>query len=479
MKIDYENILPKEWHPELKEQFKKEIEDYVFVLTRTNFNYLEADKFKISSIIDREETFEDIVYTLAIDKMINIPRLEPPYFLIEDAFCYEDSMYIFPGTLLYNEARHFFYLFPERPVVLKNAYPYKGRIKIYYTNDKIGEKYLDVSNIVDVYVSRVYISSAIAFYVVQEFDGNVLETFVSHTNDVLDFYETFKNKDAKDILVLSSYKNSIRVYMSSRFVEKYKGRKIKMLYLNYPEFEFTDYSTPEYVQDLIYNKSGKKISAVVVEKTFNNFKSNICLYLPKEIPAFNSYLKRIPYLARFNNIIRSIDDVAALFLKKFEFMDDAEIFSYKYIDRDSNGNIINKKMIYFLVLAYTAYENKEIKEFIENELSNYYDHSFRRLRCVFLVNENTFDENLVHIYKGEDSYYRFIRENKTEINKEMSKEEKLRRAFEITDLFVINAAAENLRINLETDSDVDNVLDFIIFTRLKHYTRVIKTHIDF
>lgn len=479
MKIDYENLLPKDWHPILKEEFRKEIEDYVFLMIRTNFNYLEADKFKISSVIDREETFEDIVYTLALDKMINIVRKEPPYILIENVSCYDDSMYIFPGQLLYNEAKYFFYLFPEKPIVLKNAYPYKGKIKIYYTSDKIGEKYLDVAPTRDIQITKVYISSAIAFYIVQEIDGNVTETFVAHTTDVLDFYDTFKNSNAKDILVLSSYKDSIKVFMSSRFVEKFQGKKVKMMFINYPDFMLRDLVDSNYVVDLIYTKSTLKIIGTPVEKTINGYRTGVYLYPPKTIPALHSYLKRMPYLSRFNGIIRSIDDFVAVFLKRFEHMHDAEIYPYKYIKRGDNGNILLKKIIYFLVLANDSYDNTEIQNFIENELYRYYDPSFRKMRCMFLSNEHTFDENLVNIFSGNNSYYQYVRKKNIKITKQMPKAQKLQIAFEHADLFVINAKSISFKINLESESDLENIIDYIVFTRMKHYTKVIRSHINF
>lgn len=467
-----DSIFPPHWDEDFKKEFKSELEKILNESIKPVVEqYMIGSLYKVSLNTPSRNILKDITKTLALERMIDVGLPEPPYLPVFVVGAL-DSSYIYPGMKIYEEGKTYMYLFPDRPRTIKNYLEDIVEAKLYFTDEAMGNMEIDVVAQQDVLGDMGNVSSVFAFYLTEKEGIVSYENFIPYTNNILEYYDTFQEEDAKDILVLSSYGDYVRIYMSRRIRQRYANNKIRMMFLNYPKRKIDAQYWKNHLENL-----DKNLPVILKYKSSDLYASNVVVEEKnKEV----SILKSIPKIASYNGTIRSVSDIATLFyLINKDLVKEVETMSI------SRTTTVNGK-VYIVPFILHRYENNTKIDWRETIIEIYrkWNKSLPKIRIGLIRPERDLDYSKFYkksYWEGYEDIFEYwgIRKNEfTDDNTDVIFPG-LYELLSFFDLFFVELLPLQLSINYTIESENENVSDKVINNILSRYEKTIHRSIDF
>ncbi|MEM4166767.1 MAG: hypothetical protein QW255_05420 [Candidatus Bilamarchaeaceae archaeon] len=468
-----DSIFPAHWAEDFKKDFKKELEKILNESIKPVVEqYMIGSLYKVSLNTPSRNILKDITKTLALERMIDVGLPEPPYLPVFVVGAIGGS-YIYPGMKIYEEGKTYMYLFPERPRTIKNYLEDIVEAKLYFTDEVIGSMEIDIIARQDVLGDRGNVSRVFAFYLTEKEGVVSYENFIPYTNNILEYYDTFQEENAKDILVLSSYGDYVRIYMSRRIRQRYANKKIRMMFLNYPKRNIDAQYWKNHLENL-----DKNLPVILKYRSADLYASNV---ISEEKNKEISILKSIPKIASYNGTIRSVSDIATLFyLINRDLVKEVETMS---ISRTSS---MKNKKAYIVPFILHKYENNNKIDWRETIIEIYrkWNKSLPKIRIGLIRPEQSLDYSKFYkksYWEGYEDIFEYwgIRKNEFTNNDTDVIFPDLYELLSFFDLFFVELLPLQLNINYTIESENENVSDKVINNILSRYEKTIHNSIDF
>ncbi|MEM5877298.1 MAG: hypothetical protein QXF12_00300 [Candidatus Aenigmatarchaeota archaeon] len=332
------SILPPHWAEEFKEDFIKQLEDFINnYYAKIIEQYSEGNMFKVTKSTPSRIIFNDILKTLSLERLVDSGLPEPPFVdvLIYNVINYE-SINLNPGRLIYEEGAKFLYVFPEKPTVITRNLESPVKARIYYTDAPMGEYSMSISKVNDILKNRGELSKIFVFSVAESRGSVLYVKYIEYTTNVLDFYDTFRKEDAKDILVIPSLGDMVRVYCSDRLIKKYEGSNLFINYMNMPRNinNLESPLSPEFFNEYYPRKAIVYLTMTIQQETNPSEQYFMTINSPRSGVSVMRYL---PHVSRYNKSIRSITDIGTSLMEIDKENQEFYVLKHFYKDNQYSG----------------------------------------------------------------------------------------------------------------------------------------------
>lgn len=381
------SLLPPHWDEEFKKDFINQLEIFINgYYTKIMEQYSEGNMFKVTKSTPSMNIFLTILRTLSLERLVDSGLPEPPFI---DVDIYNVNNYptfnLNPGTLIFEEGTTLLYAFPEKPVFLTNNISTPVRARIYATDSPMGTYTGSITKVKDLLADRGVISKVFVFSV-SDVRGSVgYVKYIPYTTNVLDFYDTFRKDDAKDILVIPSYNGMIRVYCSDRLIEKYRDSDLTLRYMNMPSREFTESPLSPNFFNEIYPRKALVYLTMTIRSDSDLTEQYFMTYKPVRNGV--STMRYLPHISRYNKTIRSITDIGTAIMEMDEYTHEFKVFKYLY----SHGTYRGYK--YFITLI----NNDKIKK--KENMVEWYSR-IKKIKKMFNLTLPSLNINYLYLYQN-------------------------------------------------------------------------------
>jgi hypothetical protein len=183
------------------------------------------------------------------------------------------------------------------------------------------------------------------------------------TDNVLEFYDVVQTDDLYDILILRSYLETVRLYFSERFLQKYGSQEVTIKYLNIPNRNPPDMMS--YWNERMVNRLRLPLSIALKPNSSGGYYYNLT---SAEVPGYRlASMKSVTKKYKYNGYIRSVSDIAACLQENVSNILDIEVIPYILSANDVNS-LSFRKIVYFIVLIANSFSTTnseaEVNEFI-------------------------------------------------------------------------------------------------------------------
>jgi hypothetical protein len=468
---DLRNILPDYFDDRLKDNLVDLLSPYIRRLDALYNNYLDSvgNAAYIGNIA--QTMFRDMLVTYALDKFQNVEALVHPFLLAESiSAVINGNVVIEPGTLLYNEGNIFFYLWPEGRFSVGSNVLSVNNVKIYFADQAMFQVTKNASKVIEIEPERGKISSAIAISVREVITADIFfDRYFPFTDNVLEFYDVAQTDDSYDILILRSYLETVRLYFSERFLQKYGGQEITIKYLNIPNRNPPDMMS--YWNERMVNRLRLPLSIALKPNSSGGYYYNLT---SAEVPGYRlASMKSVTKKYKYNGYIRSVSDIAVCLQENVSNILDIEVIPYILSANDVNS-LNFRKIVYFIVLIANSFSTTnseaEVNEFISG-LSSYYLDYMSPFRTLLLKNSDDILDILS--YTGDVNRFKYLDSSRNVYQIDVYS------LLNSYDVFIIFGSPNTMRIDIEGKFiDVD-VFRVTINNIIGRYQNVIMKSIDF
>jgi hypothetical protein len=468
---DLRNILPNYFDDRLKDNLVDLLSPYIRRLDALYNNYLDSvgNAAYIGNIA--QTMFRDMLVTYALDKFQNVEALVHPFLLAESiSAVINGNVAIEPGTLLYNEGNIFFYLWPEGRFSIGSNVLSVNNVKIYFADQAMFQVTKNASKVIEIEPERGKISSAIAISVREVITADIFfDRYFPMTDNVLEFYDVVQTDDSYDILILRSYLETVRLYFSERFLQKYGSQEVTIKYLNIPNRNPPDMMS--YWNERMVNRLRLPLSIALKPNSSGGYYYNLT---SAEVPGYRlASMKSVTKKYKYNGYIRSVSDIAACLQENVSNILDIEVIPYILSANDVNS-LNFRKIVYFIVLIANSFSTTnseaEVNEFISG-LSSYYLDYMSPFRTLLLKNS----DNILDIlsYTGDINRFKYLDSSRNIYQIDVYS------LLNSYDVFIIFGSPNTMRLDIEGKFiDVD-VFRVTINNIIGRYQNVIMKSIDF
>lgn len=468
---DLRNILPNYFDDRLKDNLVDLLSPYIRRLDALYNNYLDSvgNAAYIGNIA--QTMFRDMLVTYALDKFQNVEALVHPFLLAESiSAVINGNVVIEPGTLLYNEGNIFFYLWPEGRFSIGSNVLSVNNVKIYFADQAMFQVTKNASKVIEIEPERGKISSAIAISVREVITADIFfDRYFPMTDNVLEFYDVVQTDDSYDILILRSYLETVRLYFSERFLQKYGSQEVTIKYLNIPNRNPPDMMS--YWNERMVNRLRLPLSIALKPNSSGGYYYNLT---SAEVPGYRlASMKSVTKKYKYNGYIRSVSDIAACLQENVSNILDIEVIPYILSANDVNS-LNFRKIVYFIVLIANSFSTTnseaEVNEFISG-LSSYYLDYMSPFRTLLLKNS----DNILDIlsYTGDINRFKYLDSSRNIYQIDVYS------LLNSYDVFIIFGSPNTMRLDIEGKFiDVD-VFRVTINNIIGRYQNVIMKSIDF